>query len=200
MTTLRFPIAGVWGAVCAVALFALLAHLVNVPMHVQQTVERRIVDFTKLRVDTPVEPKPPPKVVRTPPQVPGTPRIGMPKEALDQATTFVRPAIAVRETGSSIRAMGTDRDVQPIVRVTPDYPQPLAYRGVEGWVKVQFTVTATGAVKDAFVVDASPSSVFDAAALKAIARWRYNPRVENGTAVERVGMQTVVRFTLENTF
>jgi protein TonB len=193
--------AGVWGTVSAAALFALLAHLVNVPMDVQPTVEPRIFDFTKLRAETPVETKPPPKAVRPPPPpVPGTPRFGMPKETLGPATTFVRPAIAVRETGGGIRALGTDRDVQPIVRVPPDYPQPLAYRGVEGWVKVQFTITSTGAVTDAFVVDASPSSVFDAAALKAIARWRYNPRVEDGMAVERVGMQTVIRFTLENTF
>jgi protein TonB len=94
--------------------------------------------------------------------------------------------------------MGTDRDVQPIVQVHPDYPQPAISRGVEGWVKVQFTITATGAVKDAFVIDASPRAVFDDAALKAIARWRYNPRIDNGTAVERVGMQTVIRFQLDN--
>jgi hypothetical protein len=29
-------------------------------------------------------------------------------------------------------------------------------------------------------------------------RWRYNPRVENGVAVERVGEQTLIRFKLED--
>ena len=38
--------------------------------------------------------------------------------------------------------------------------------------------------------------MFDDAALKAIARWRYNPKVEDGVAVERVGVQTVIRFQL----
>ena len=42
-----------------------------------------------------------------------------------------------------------------------------------------------------------PKSIFDDAALKAIARWRYNPKVENGTAVERVGVQTRIVFQLE---
>ena len=199
MMTLRFPVAGVWGAVLTVGLFALLAHLVNVPMDVQKTVQPRMFDFTNIRPPTPVETKRQPKVTRTtPPPAPGTPPIGIPTDPLGPATAFVRPAIAVRVPEGGPRLMGTDRDVQPIVRVKPDYPQPLLTRGVEGWVQVQFTITATGAVKDAFVVDASPRSVFDAAALKAIARWRYNPRIEGGTAVERVGMQTVIRFNIES--
>jgi protein TonB len=42
-----------------------------------------------------------------------------------------------------------------------------------------------------------PKNIFDDAALKAIARWRYNPKVENGVAVERVGVQTRIVFQLE---
>jgi protein TonB len=71
-------------------------------------------------------------------------------------------------------------------------------RGIEGWVEVRFTVTAIGAVRDAVVVASEPGTTFDAAALQAIARWRYNPRIEQGEAVERSGMQIVIRFELEN--
>ena len=53
-------------------------------------------------------------------------------------------------------------------------------------------------MRDAVVVASEPGTIFDEAALKAIARWRYNPRVENGEAVERVGLQTIIRFELEN--
>jgi protein TonB len=69
--------------------------------------------------------------------------------------------------------------------------------GVEGWVQVQFAITPTGAVRDAVVVASEPGTTFDDAALKAIARWRYNPRVDDGVAVERVGVETVIRFQLE---
>jgi protein TonB len=197
MTTLRFPLAGAWGAVCAAALFAVLARLVNVPLDVPKPLDERILDFTKIRPSTPVETKRRQKPTRTPPPAtPGRPRLDVVTEGIGPPTRLVRPVVDVRLKDGP-RPLGTDRDVQPIVRFPPEYPQRLVTRGVEGWVKVQFTIAPSGAVKDAFVVDASPPSVFDDAALKAIARWRYNPRIDHGTAVERVGMQTVIRFELD---
>jgi protein TonB len=62
---------------------------------------------------------------------------------------------------------------------------------------VQFSITTTGAVKDPIVVGADPENMFETAALNAIARWRYQPKVEDGVAVERVGVQTVIRFALD---
>ena len=91
---------------------------------------------------------------------------------------------------------GTDRDVIPVVRVPPDYPARAQSRGIEGWVQIQFSVTPTGTVRDPVVVGADPQGIFEDAALKAIARWRYNPRIDGGVAVERVGLQTVIRFEL----
>jgi len=84
-----------------------------------------------------------------------------------------------------------------VVRTDPDYPLSALRRRTEGWVKVQFSITATGMVGDAIVVDAAPENVFEAAALKAIGRWRYEPKVVNGVPVERAGMQTLIRFRLE---
>ena len=71
------------------------------------------------------------------------------------------------------------------MRINPDYPPRALSRGLEGWVQVQFTITATGTVANAVVVNAEPKNIFDDAALKAIARWRYNPKVDGGVAVER---------------
>jgi protein TonB len=68
--------------------------------------------------------------------------------------------------------------------VAPDYP-PEAYRArQQGWVEVEFTVTADGTVTDAKVVNAEPARVFNAAALRAVARWTFKPRLENGKPVE----------------
>jgi protein TonB len=93
---------------------------------------------------------------------------------------------------------GSDRDIIPLVRINPDYPPRALSRGIEGYVIVQFTITATGMVKDVIVVDAKPKGLFDDAAVRAVGRWRYNPKVVDGVAVERVGIQTMITFQLED--
>jgi protein TonB len=90
-----------------------------------------------------------------------------------------------------------DQDVMPLVRINPDYPPSAQSRGVQGWVLVQFTITPAGTVKDARVVDADPKSTFDEAAVSAVSRWKYNPKVESGVAVERRGIQVKLTFKLE---
>ena len=92
---------------------------------------------------------------------------------------------------------GSDRDTIPLVRVTPDYPQRALLLGLEGWVKVQFTITEIGSVKDVLAVKSS-NRIFEDAAVKSILRWRYRPKIEDGVAVASVGVQTIIVFTLEN--
>ena len=117
---------------------------------------------------------------------------------IDNNVASLSPIVDARGAMSRMTmSAGSDRDVIPLVRINPDYPPRALQRGLEGWVQVQFTITATGTVKDPVVVDAMPKNIFDDAALKAIARWRYNPKVENGAAVERVGVQTRIVFQLE---
>ena len=89
---------------------------------------------------------------------------------------------------------GSDVDVQPIVRVLPEYPPN--GRG-DGWVLVQFDITKIGSVANVRVVDASPRGVFEKNALKAIERWRYRPAVMDGQAVERRGLRVRLSFVLE---
>ena len=92
--------------------------------------------------------------------------------------------------------IGRDSDIVPLVRIQPTYPPREAARGVEGWVVLQYDITATGAVTNVAVVESEPGTAFDSAAADAVARWRYNPRVVNGQAVERVGVRTRISFDL----
>jgi len=77
-----------------------------------------------------------------------------------------------------------DGEIQPLVRVPPEYPMRAAERGIEGRVCVRFTVTAEGTVSNPVIRDTS-SSMFNTASLRAIARFRYQPKVEGGVPVER---------------
>lgn len=87
-------------------------------------------------------------------------------------------------------------DIIPIVRINPIYPREAAMKGTEGWVKIEFTITETGTVKNPRVIDAKPARVFNREATRAILKWKFKPRVINGVAVERRATQTI-DFTLE---
>jgi protein TonB len=197
MSTLRLPFAVVAGALFSSAVFLALWQFVSVPLNIGEPVKAQRIEFTRQIPDTPPKttrerqlPRPPPPVVPTSTKLgPGDPGHG-------GTAVYTPSSTPVIETGGGSTPMGVDRDVIPIVRVPPDYPARAATSSIEGWVQVQFTVTAAGTVRDAVVVAAEPKGWFEDAALKAIARWRYNPRVDGGVAVERVGLQTVIRFEL----
>lgn len=66
----------------------------------------------------------------------------------------------------------------------PEYPEAAA--GVEGWVDVHFTVSTEGVPENISVTLADPREVFDAAAIAAVAQWRYAPRQAPGEADNRI--------------
>ena len=90
-----------------------------------------------------------------------------------------------------------DGDYLPIVKVAAVYPRRAQSRGIEGFVIVEFVVTKTGAVSNAMVVQAKPEGVFDRAALDAVAKFKYKPRVVDGVAMEVAGVQNKISFEID---
>jgi TonB family protein len=106
-------------------------------------------------------------------------QFGAPASSGHQIAGYVQraPSVAVATTPLP------DGDLEPVSTPDPAYP-PVAFRnGVEGWVELDYTVTEQGTVRDIEVVNAEPGGVFDAAAMAAVAAWRYRPRVVNGQPV-----------------
>lgn len=197
---IRLPIALLLGLLLSVSLFWVLWHLISQPYEGEGVRQATRIEFTRMRKDTDVASKRAEKIERErPPPTPEAPKMNFSTSAsVDSNVASLAPRV---DAGSAMSKMsisaGSDRDTIPLVRVPPDYPPRALSRGLEGWVQVQFTITGTGSVKDAVVVKSS-SKIFEDAAIKSIMRWRYNPKIENGVAVERIGMQTIIRFTLEN--
>ncbi|HEY8036788.1 MAG TPA: energy transducer TonB [Methylobacter sp.] len=81
--------------------------------------------------------------------------------------------------------------VIPLERIPPKYPARAADRHIEGWVKIEFTITTSGEVENAVVVEAEPAETFDDAALKAINQWKFKEKIVNGVAVEQRAVQTL---------
>ncbi len=199
MLALRIPIAVILGGIFTMGVFWLLNDLVGRAVDANAIKEATRIDFSRMRRDTEVATRRDEKVERErPPPTPEMPRMSFSTGGIENNVATLTPVVDARGamTRMSMSA-GSDRDVIPLVRIAPDYPPRALSRGLEGWVQVQFTITPTGTVKDPVVVNAEPKGIFDDAALKSIARWRYNPRVEGGVAVERVGVQTIIRFQLE---
>ena len=196
---IRLNIALIFGALLTVAMFWVMWKLISGPIDAASMRTATRIEFTRMRKDTEVASKREQKVERErPPPAPEVPRMAFSSGSVESNVATLTPTV---DAGSAMSKMslsaGSDRDTIPLVRVPPDYPQRAISRGLEGWVQVQFTITGTGSVKDAVVVKSS-SKIFEEAALKSIARWRYNPKIEGGVAVDRVGVQTIIRFTLEN--
>ncbi len=198
ITLVRFPTAIIFALTLASSLFWTLWTLTSVEFKLEEVKAVRI-DFTRMRQDSQTASRREEKIELEPPPVaPDVPKLAVSSGGVDNNIMTLAPTIDTSSAMSGIKlGGGSDRDVMPLVRINPDYPPRALSRGIEGWVQIQFTITATGTVKDAVVVKSS-SNIFEEAAVKAILRWRYNPKIENGEGVERVGMQTILRFELED--
>ncbi|AOT10176.1 hypothetical protein S4054249_05215 [Pseudoalteromonas luteoviolacea] len=136
---------------------------------------------------------PPPKPAQKAPPKPNTP----PAE-----TTGVNVEVNITSgvKSSPIQMNSTlqisDTHAAPIVRIEPTYPAIAARDGIEGWVQLAFSISPNGQVIDAQVIDAKPKRVFNRAALKALKRWKYRPKMINGKPVVQAGQSVVLEFNL----
>lgn len=145
------------------------------------------------------EPPPPPETPPPPPQM----EIAEVEQVQQQMPDIDLPDLNLSMTGSGpmLGNVGMNRteegDIVPLVRIQPQYPREAAMNQIEGFVTVQFTITETGSVTSPRVLESSPPRVFDRAAMRAILRWKFKPRIIDGVAVSRTATQTL-DFTLDN--
>jgi protein TonB len=163
--------------------------------------ERHKLEFVRvkrnenLNVDD-IVPEKPPKPPETPPE---TPPQDMDNINPDAPTINVAPPSVSANTdiGGPGGMNIAEGDYLPIVRVAPVYPARALSRGLEGFVDLSFTVTTTGTVKDPIVLQ-STSSLFERAAVRAVLKFKYKPRVVDGVPVEVPGVKTRISFMLED--
>ena len=182
-------------------LFWVMQALVSVAFTLQEGTRPQIVDFVRLKKDRPPEEKKRERPDRTPPEQPPPPpemnyaKSMNPDAAVGEIAPMMDSEVELA-SATNIGAGGSDRDVTPIVRVKPQYPPQAEERGIEGWVELQFTITTSGSTRDVVVTRSYPRGVFDSAAAAAVRKFKYNPQVVNGVAVERAGMRIRLDFNL----
>lgn len=200
----RFLIAALLGMATTFGLFAFMAYLISggpknnaegmatAPIEI---VMQKPDSKTQTRQRTPPPPPPPPS--QPPKMAPVEPDTA---DASADGLNISMPAIDMGNASVDIGSpgdMNRDGDATPIVRIEPRYPMQAARDGVEGWVKMSFTINETGGVEDVQVVDANPRRVFDKEATRALRKWKYRPKVVDGKAMKQTGMTVQLDFTLE---
>jgi len=89
-----------------------------------------------------------------------------------------------------------DAPLTALAKVPPVYPLRAARLGLEGWVKIRFTVTRDGLVEHVEILEADPEGVFENAVVNCVSQWRFRPGTVDGVAVAAQA-QTIIRFKLE---
>lgn len=162
--------------------------------------DRYLLEFVRVRRNENVntedyQPEKPPKPPEVPPEVPPQDMDNVDPNAptINVAAPEVAQNVDIGGPGGMNIAEG---DYLPIVRVAPVYPARALSRGLEGYVDLEFTVTDTGTVRDP-IVSFSTSSLFERAALRAVLKFKYKPRVVDGVPVEVPGVKTRITFKIE---
>ncbi|MGD8378429.1 MAG: energy transducer TonB [Gammaproteobacteria bacterium] len=201
----RYAIAFVGGLVAAVALFLFMRDLIPAPHAVVQRPAGPGVLITRTRADTPVKPRPPhekppqrPRHLKqpagpTPPRVQPPEIIQPPKVSKVSLPPSLLHADQVRidRPGYPSGDGNGSGEVMPVALVQPVYPVKAVRDGIEGRVEVEFTVGPQGNVSEVSIIKATPTGYFETAARRAVMKWKFRPRVENGRPVSRRVRQTL---------
>ena len=195
----RYASAITTGTFVTFALLFVMQLLITLQPGVQTDARpRSFLTFTKEITDTPVQPREaiPPREKLTKTVLPPM----RPQHTADNGTVGVHlptpppPEVIDGLTGPGVY---TDGPLVALVRVAPVYPTRALARGLEGYVVVQFDVSADGQVAGVMVIESS-NRVFDSAAVKAAQRFKFKPRVVDGVALATYGIQNRFRFNLDD--
>ena len=110
----------------------------------------------------------------------------------------IRPLLCAALTVALLGACMADpnRPMQLVEDAGPAYPEAARAEGIEGWVQLRYDISIDGRVENLKVLESSPPGVFDAAAMAAVAQWRYRVAVIDGVPSPVSGVVSTLRFEL----
>ena len=199
MMPLRYPAAILAGLLAATFLLWLMQMLVT-PRQQRLSADGNtgLIEFVRLRREEQLQlkdrrPPPPPQPTKPLPR----PRMEFSNDIrqlmprLDMQVDLNLPLKLGDGPYLGAPSTALDQDFMSLSRQPPRYPYQAERRAIEGWVRVSFRITETGTVEDVEVLESEPPGIFDQAAVSAVYRWRFKPRIRNGQAVAGRAEQVV---------
>ena len=199
---LRLPIVFLLATGTTVSLFRMMHVFIAMgELQLDEVRPSERIEYTRLREDSRAQRRQRDLPTRTefspPPEVPEMER----SEAASANAIAVAVSAPTIDTNLQMGALDigsapANSDETPVVRVEPIYPMMAATRGIEGWVILRFDLTTTGATNNVRVVAAQPKNVFNDAAVRAVRKWKYRPKVLEGKALVTRGLEVKLVFAL----
>lgn len=198
---MRLFISALVAVLVTALLFTLMNVLVSSPTNFANNNQNQsVIDFIRLKNDSQTQTKnrdkkEPPKPKK--PQLPPTEsvaqsdsvaqlNIDMPKVDVDLNMS------ASNVLGDAVVGMGMgDGDVVPLVRMPASYPRKAQSRKIEGYVSARLFINAEGTVDKVEIIDSKPKGIFERAAIKALYKYKFRPKISNGKPVAQQASQTV---------
>ncbi len=93
------------------------------------------------------------------------------------------------------------RHTRPATQVTrggPRYPGVELSRGREAWAHITYCIDESGSVQNVSILDSVGNERFDAAAIKTIKNWTYEPALQSGKPVWQSKNNILVTFALSD--
>ena len=118
---------------------------------------------------------------------------------IDNELRITTRSIEMRERsnqGSEPEAPAAEADYLQIVKVEPMYPRTPHPLGLAGHCDLEFTITPLGTTANVRVIECT-NALFKKASVQAVLKFKYKPRLVNGTAIAVPGVRHRVTFEMD---
>jgi len=190
-------------AILTVLIFLAMRALISKEFQPQDKAERlsfeinpKVEDIKVIERETKVDkvkkvitPPPPPQIERA--------KADKPTEKIASIEGAIPEFEAPKIDAQNFKIAVSDRDAQPLVRITPQIPSRFLSGDNSGYCKAEFDVSPEGKpfnVRTSICTNRS----LETATIKSIQKWKYNPKIVDGRSVSRSGVQTTVKFNLQD--
>jgi protein TonB len=198
----RYFLALTVGGLAALSLLWVMQFLIATgKAAITEAYDASFLEFVQVEREETIErkqekPEKPPEPDEAPPDIP--------QQDMDSADFDSVVAVAPTNPGLDIgldAELGdfslAEGDYLPIVRVEPIYPRRAQSRGLEGFCILELTVTPLGTTADVRAVECS-SSLFERASVQAVMKFKYKPRVVEGTPVAVPGVRYKMTYEIQD--